>query len=112
MLRNLGYDEWRPTLLSQIPQGGPGFASEVLSAASGTDSGPRPPLAPRLSEPLSARELQVLRFIAAGRSNPEIAEALYLSLNTVKWHAKNLYGKLGVRSRVQAAARGHELGLL
>ena len=43
---------------------------------------------------------------------PEIAELLYLSLNTVKWHAKNLYGKLGVGNRVQAADRAQELDLL
>jgi LuxR family maltose regulon positive regulatory protein len=65
-----------------------------------------------LVEPLTARELEILRLIAAGRSNPEIAELLYLSLNTVKWHAKNLYGKLGVSSRVEAAARAQELELL
>jgi LuxR family maltose regulon positive regulatory protein len=54
----------------------------------------------------------MLRLIAAGRSNPEIAELLYLSLNTVKWHAKNLYAKLGVSNRVEAITRAQELGLL
>ncbi len=63
-------------------------------------------------EPLTKREREIVRLIAAGRSNPEIAELLYLSLNTVKWHVKNLYGKLGVSSRVEAAARAQELGLL
>ena len=65
-----------------------------------------------LVEPLTARELEILRLIAAGRSNPEIAELLYLSLNTVKWHVKNLYGKLGASSRVEAAALAQELDLL
>ena len=68
--------------------------------------------APQLLEPLTQREEEVLRLIAAGRSNPEIAELLYLSLNTVKWHAKNLYGKLGVSSRVEAVTRAQELDLL
>ena len=80
----------------------------------GTDQRTRlllPVLLP-LVEPLTARELEILRLIAAGRSNPEIAELLYLSLNTVKWHVKNLYGKLGVSSRVEAAARAQELELL
>jgi len=63
-------------------------------------------------EPLTDREAEILRLIAAGRSNPEIAEVLYLSLNTVKWHAKNLYGKLGVSSRVEAITRAQELDLL
>jgi len=65
-----------------------------------------------LIEPLTERELEILRFIAAGRSNPEIADLLYLSLNTVKWHVRNLYGKLGVSNRVGAVARAQELGLL
>jgi LuxR family maltose regulon positive regulatory protein len=65
-----------------------------------------------LIEPLTERELEILRLIAAGRSNPEIADLLYLSLNTVKWHVRNLYGKLGVSNRVAAAARAQELGLL
>ena len=56
-------------------------------------------------EPLSPRELDVLRQIAIGRSNKEIAEDLTISLTTVKTHASNIYRKLGVRSRVQAARR-------
>jgi LuxR family maltose regulon positive regulatory protein len=63
-------------------------------------------------EPLTERELEILRLIAAGRSNPEIADVLYLSVNTVKWHAKNLYAKLDVGSRVEVVARAQELGLL
>ena len=56
--------------------------------------------------------MEILRLIAAGRSNPEIAELLYLSLNTVKWHVKNLYGKLHVGNRVEAVVRAQELRLL
>ena len=65
-----------------------------------------------LVEPLTDREAEILQLIAAGRSNPEIAELLYLSLNTVKWHAKNLYAKLGVSNRVEAITRAQELDLL
>jgi ATP/maltotriose-dependent transcriptional regulator MalT len=56
------------------------------------------------SLPLSERELQVLRHIAAGDSNKEIARALTLSLHTVKRHVANIFNKLGVESRVQAAS--------
>ena len=62
--------------------------------------------------PLNERELEVLRLIAEGLSNNEIAERLVIALSTVKWHINNLFGKLGVHSRIQAVAQGKELGLL
>jgi len=68
-------------------------------------------LALPVGEPLTARERDVLRLLAGGRSNPEIARALYVEVNTVKTHLKRLYGKLGVHSRMQAAQRAQELGL-
>ena len=66
----------------------------------------------RLAEPLSARELEVLPLIAEGLTNHEIAARLYLSLHTVKAHARNIYAKLGVNSRTQAVARARALGYL
>lgn len=65
-----------------------------------------------LVESLSERELEVLRLLAAGLSNLEIAKELYLSINTIKTHTKSIYGKLNVRSRVQAVNRAEELGIL
>src|SRR2546426_6393005 len=55
-----------------------------------------------LSEPLSERELEVLRLIAAGCSNREIAARLFIEVSTVKWHINALYGKLQVESRTKA----------
>jgi len=63
-------------------------------------------------EPLSERELEVLRQIAAGLTNREIAGRLYLSLYTVKAHARSIYDKLGASNRTQAVAIARELGFL
>lgn len=65
-----------------------------------------------LIEPLTARELEVLRLIRAGCANREIAERLYLSLNTVKVHVKNIFAKLQVENRTQAVRVAEDLGLI
>ena len=65
-----------------------------------------------LIEPLSQRELEVLRLIAQGLSNREICERLFLALDTVKGHNRRIYSKLEVRKRTEAVARARELGLL
>lgn len=65
-----------------------------------------------LIEPLTDREMEVLRLIAEGNSNQEIADRLVVALGTVKTHSASLYRKLDVTSRTQAVARASELGLL
>jgi LuxR family maltose regulon positive regulatory protein len=65
-----------------------------------------------LSEPLTDRELEVLRLVAIGQSNEVIAVTLVISIETVKKHLKNIYGKLDVHSRVEAVNRAREVGLL
>jgi LuxR family maltose regulon positive regulatory protein len=62
-------------------------------------------------EPLSEREMEILRLIAAGQSNKEIAEILVIAVSTVKSHINNLYAKFGVHSRTQAIAIARDLGL-
>jgi LuxR family maltose regulon positive regulatory protein len=66
----------------------------------------------KLVEPLTERELEVLRLVAGGRSNRQIAAELYLALGTVKAHVHAIAGKLGAANRVEAVVRGRELGLL
>jgi len=63
-------------------------------------------------ESLSERELEVLRFVAEGKSNQQIANALIIATGTVKKHLNNIFGKLGVQSRTQCVARARELNLL
>jgi LuxR family maltose regulon positive regulatory protein len=65
-----------------------------------------------LAEPLTGREIEVLRLIAAGMRNQEIADHLVISLPTVKRHIANVYGKLGVSHRTEALVRASELNLL
>ncbi len=65
-----------------------------------------------LVEPLSGRELEVLQLIAKGLSNREIGERLFLALDTVKGHNRNIFGKLQVKRRTEAVARARELAIL
>jgi LuxR family maltose regulon positive regulatory protein len=84
------------------------YAQKIRSAFKAV----KPPKIEGLMDPISERELEVLQLIAAGLSNREIADKLFISLNTVKTHTKNLNSKLDVKSRTQAVARAKELGLL
>jgi ATP/maltotriose-dependent transcriptional regulator MalT len=70
------------------------------------------PVSETLVEPLSERELEVLRHLNSYLSTPEIADLLVVSANTVRTHIKNIYGKLGVHGRSGAVRRATELGLL
>ncbi len=70
------------------------------------------PIFPPLKEPLSERELEVLRLIAAGCSNQEIADRLVIALSTVKWYINAIYGKLQAESRTKAIARARELNIV
>jgi predicted ATPase/DNA-binding CsgD family transcriptional regulator/tetratricopeptide (TPR) repeat protein len=65
-----------------------------------------------LVEPLTARELEVLQLVTEGLSNRDIADKLFVALSTVKWHIKQIYGKLQVETRDEAIARASDLGLV
>jgi LuxR family maltose regulon positive regulatory protein len=73
------------------------------------DKGGEPP---RLVEQPTKRELEILTLVATGSSNTEIADQLYVSNNTVKYHLKNLYGKLGVNNRVKLITKARRLDLV
>jgi LuxR family maltose regulon positive regulatory protein len=95
----------------------PAYVAGLLAAFDGPEpeemaAGPHHRPAQPLVEPLSERELEVLRLLSAGMSNPEIAEELYIAVSTVRSHCKSIYGKLDVHKRWDAVHRAQELGLL
>jgi LuxR family transcriptional regulator, maltose regulon positive regulatory protein len=89
-----------------------GLIAGILTALAGRTPG-SPPAGPRrLREPLSHAEARVLRYLPTKLSAPEIADELYLSVNTVKTHMRHLYDKLGVHRRHEAVEQARALGLL
>jgi LuxR family maltose regulon positive regulatory protein len=115
----LDHGEPMRRLLKQAASRGlaPEYVRELLAAFDAPEQGrtegaeqgvpPQP-----LLEPLSQRELDVLRLLGAGLSNPEIAKELYIAVSTVRSHCKSIYGKLNVHRRWDAVQRAQELGLL
>ena len=89
----------------------PSIAAKLMANAERSSREPRRPPG-TLADPLSARELEVLRFLASGCSNKEIGGQLKISEGTVKNHMTNVLGKLGALDRTQAALRARELGLI
>jgi LuxR family maltose regulon positive regulatory protein len=87
----------------------PGSVHRLLAAATRSEDTPR---RQGLIEPLSERELQVLRLLGSDLDGPDIARELTVSLNTVRTHTKSIYAKLGVNSRRAAVRRAGELNLL
>ena len=85
------------------------YAHRLLAAGQGTADAPA---AQGMIEPLSARELDVLRLLGSDLTGPDIARELFVSLNTVRTHTKNIYAKLGVNNRRAAVHRAIELELL
>jgi LuxR family transcriptional regulator, maltose regulon positive regulatory protein len=112
--RRVFLDEGKPMArllaLSNSQQVKAGYAAELLAQIP-LEPGKDLPPAQSLIEPLSARELEVLKLIETGNSNQEIAGKLFISIPTVKRHISNIYAKLGVKSRTQALALGKELNL-
>jgi LuxR family maltose regulon positive regulatory protein len=94
----------------------PGYLAALVRICGQPDAGPPRSRAvgapPGLAEPLTGRELEVLRLLAAGKSNQRIAHDLVVALDTVKRHVTHILGKLGAANRTEAAARARQLGLI
>jgi ATP/maltotriose-dependent transcriptional regulator MalT len=80
------------------------FAAYVLECMGRLESGE--------SEVLSRREIEVLDQIAQGKSNQDIADGLFISLGTVKWHVNNIFAKLSVGNRTAAIKEARDLGII
>ena len=97
------------------------YALESSGASGDPRAEQNPPAAPSrsgqtasqsLPDPLTTRELQILRMIADGLNTREIADGLVIGVGTVRWYVKQIYSKLNAHSRVEAVARARSLGLL
>jgi LuxR family maltose regulon positive regulatory protein len=89
-----------------------GYARDLLLAFASLKGGHPHASSALLLEPLTEAEQRVLGLLARGRTNPEIAAALVVSINTVKTHVQSIYRKLGVKSRWEASEAAHRLDLL
>jgi LuxR family transcriptional regulator, maltose regulon positive regulatory protein len=104
-----------PALLDRHRRHGTAHAAliaEILNVLAGLEPGSQPSAPPRLREPLSHAEARVLRYLPTKLSAPEIADEMYLSVNTVKTHMRHLYDKLGAHRRHEAVEQARALGLL
>ena len=95
----------------------PGYLARVLAAFAPRSAVSRPPMGaraavPGLAEPLTQREMEVLRLLDAGRSNQFISHDLTVTLDTTKKHVSHILAKLGAASRGEAVARARELRLI
>jgi LuxR family maltose regulon positive regulatory protein len=90
----------------------PEFAVRILSAFPNHQDAVSAPKQVGLIDPLTGREMEVLNLICEGYSNQKIADAMVVSINTVKKHTSNIYAKLGVRNRAQAVLKAREINLI
>lgn len=115
LLKDISSEEMA-TAVRTVAAGGaliqPSITRKVLSEFSRLATTPKAASTTDLPEPLTEREMDVLKSIAEGHSNKEIAEQLFITEGTVKNHVSNLIAKLNVRDRTQAIIRAKDLGLI
>lgn len=106
------YSSFAATVATQVAPTRQVEPSSGLHTDQSADTTMATPSTEVLVETFSDRELEVLTLIADGKRNQEIADTLVVSINTVRYHTKNIYGKLNVNNRTQAVAKAQQLGLL
>ncbi len=104
-------------LLPQVRETAPDLVDAILGQQKSADDAAsltrvERPAQPGLPEPLTGQELNILALIVGGKTNQQIADELFITLGTAKWHVHNILQKLGVNNRTQATIRAQELGLL
>jgi LuxR family maltose regulon positive regulatory protein len=99
-------------LLERLKSQGGELKPYILKLLAAFGETARPSEPQRLVEPMSGRELEILRLLADGLSNRAIAERLVISVGTTKSHVHHILDKLGGNSRTQAVAKARELGLV
>ncbi len=114
LLKDVSGDELAEAI-RKVAAGGaliePSVARKVIAEFARLEPAARP-LNDGLADPLSAREIEILQLLAQGLSNKQVASRLHLAEGTVKNYVSNIFTKLGVNDRTQAALRGRELGML
>jgi DNA-binding NarL/FixJ family response regulator len=114
LTKDAGAAEIRAALervISGQPAIDPAVQQHLLDAITGGGPGPDAEAAPKFPDGLTAREAEVLRLIAQGLSNAEIADRLMVSQTTVKSHVNHVFAKIGVRARAQAVTYAYRHGL-
>ncbi|MBW7901334.1 MAG: AAA family ATPase [Rhodocyclaceae bacterium] len=117
MIRVFADEPWHlPVLLDALAARktgvSPAYLQAILRTAVKSTPLPSKPAQAESDSRLSQREVQILRLLAEGHSNKELARKLFVTENTVETHLRRIYGKLGIRSRTQAVARALESGLI
>jgi LuxR family maltose regulon positive regulatory protein len=103
----LGQLKTRPLPKSRVR-----YINLLLETFEQTNLSNNPTTPPSPVEPLTERELEILKLLESGLTNKELAAKLIISVGTVAWHLKNLYAKLAVRNRTEAISRAKELNLI
>lgn len=111
--------EWYAAIVALVFAGIGAWVATSAKPNNQKTAAAEPPTPPLISDEelrqrlgISVREMDVLQLMAAGHSNEEIAERLFISTNTVKTHSSSLYGKLEVKRRTQAVTKAKEMGLI
>lgn len=111
-LLTLLFEDVRKRETSSSASVSPKYLNQLLASLTAESTAVKTREPAGITAPLSDRELEILRFLPTSLTSTEIAQELYISPNTVRFHIKNIYSKLGVHQRTEAVERARDLGLI